>query len=316
MRGDEVLENVVLEVKSGSHLYGTNTPESDRDYMGIFMPPEEYVFGLKTVKEVDCSIKSKDKSGRNDKDAVDVKLYEFRHFVKLALANNPNILEVLFVGEDAIVSCTETGRELLKNRHLFPSRQSHKRFSAYARGQRHKMIMRGEHRESLLEAESVLSELIDHGNDKMVMAELSLEKGPFGRVKNHIQVGDLLIEPGVYVKKAYKMVKHRLDNATSRSTLMDKYGYDTKFASHLIRLLLENNRMLKTSELVFPLPEEERQTVLDIKLGKWDMEKVVKYSEELEAESDSLVLSSSLPANARYQDVESMVIRMMREHLL
>lgn len=53
-------ENIVLKVRTGSHLFGTNTPESDTDYEGVFMPPAEVVFGLGACREVDLGVKDKD----------------------------------------------------------------------------------------------------------------------------------------------------------------------------------------------------------------------------------------------------------------
>lgn len=34
-------KNKIFEVISGSHLYGTNIQESDKDYIGVFMPTED-----------------------------------------------------------------------------------------------------------------------------------------------------------------------------------------------------------------------------------------------------------------------------------
>ncbi len=44
-------DNKILEIKVGSHLYGTNTPTSDIDYSGIFLPNKALVFGFKGVEE-------------------------------------------------------------------------------------------------------------------------------------------------------------------------------------------------------------------------------------------------------------------------
>lgn len=50
----------ILEVITGSNLYGTNTPESDIDYAGIFIPTIDYYFGLKKVEEADFSTQIKE----------------------------------------------------------------------------------------------------------------------------------------------------------------------------------------------------------------------------------------------------------------
>ena len=96
-------ENLILEIKSGSNLYGTTTPISDLDYVGIFMPDLEHVYGLNKIEEVDLDLKDKDEHGKNTSDAIDKKRYEFRRFCKLALDNNPNILEILFVNQPNII---------------------------------------------------------------------------------------------------------------------------------------------------------------------------------------------------------------------
>jgi predicted nucleotidyltransferase len=43
-------------------------------------------------------------NGKNASDAVDFKMYELRNYVKLALQNNPNILELLFTNQATDVS--------------------------------------------------------------------------------------------------------------------------------------------------------------------------------------------------------------------
>jgi len=36
-------DNCIAIILTGSHLYGTSTPQSDMDYEGIFIEPPEYV---------------------------------------------------------------------------------------------------------------------------------------------------------------------------------------------------------------------------------------------------------------------------------
>ena len=50
------IKEEVLEIITGSNLYGTNTPESDKDYLGVFIPEAEFVFGFSKIEEVDFEI--------------------------------------------------------------------------------------------------------------------------------------------------------------------------------------------------------------------------------------------------------------------
>ena len=316
-------ENKILEIRSGSHLYGTNTPESDEDFVGIFMPPEEYVYGLKSVKEVEFDIKDKNKDGKNTADAIDRKLYEFRKFISLAQGNNPNIIEILFVDLDNTLFVNDYGIELLKHKHLFPSKLAAKKFVGYAHSQKHKMIIRRDHFNELRQGYKVLKDC----RDKAVMAEvynMGIEiEDPENASPDllffkkstgmHIHCGDICFEPGVYVKKARKMLKERLDKATNRSELVLKHGYDTKFASHLIRLLTEGISLLKDGELTFPLYNVEE--ILDIKKGKWTIEEIIQRADDLEAQLNNVLVDSTLPATPYFKDIEKLTIDMVKLHL-
>lgn len=53
MKEREIAEkNKILEIRSGSHLYGLNTENSDEDYIGIFLAPVEYHLGLQKVEQM------------------------------------------------------------------------------------------------------------------------------------------------------------------------------------------------------------------------------------------------------------------------
>ena len=139
---DMAEKNKILVIKTGSHLYGTNTPESDEDYVGVFIPDKEYVMGMKRVDEVDFSVVSKKDDGKNDKDAVDYKLYSLQKFMRLASENNPNILEMLFVNQENIISINDFGQRFLDNSSLFVHKGLKHKFTGYATSQKHKMVMR------------------------------------------------------------------------------------------------------------------------------------------------------------------------------
>ncbi len=304
--------NKILEVRIGSHLYGTNTPKSDEDFAGVFLPPIEYVFGLKSVKEVDLSVSDKNQEGKNTKDAVDRKLYEYRKFISLALQNNPNILEILYVNEPNIIYCNHYGRHLLSIKKLFLCSGLQKKFLGYAKAQKHKMIIRRDHYEDLKNGyeflqlcpdKMTMSQIID--NQKILRPFHLKEKG------FHVHCGDICFEPGVYVKKAKKMLKERLDKATSRIELVLKYGYDTKFGSHLIRLLKEGIEVLTTEHLEFPL--SYRQELLDIRNGAFEIKELIQYSEELERQYEEAIKKTHLPQVPNFKEIEAHTILAMRE---
>lgn len=108
---------------SGSHGYGMSTPKSDTDIRGCFIAPPEYVLGcLKTIEQVEVS-------------GEDTVIYELAKFVKLALACSPNIIELLFTGEENILFIDPAFETLRAHRHLFLSKKAKFTFSGYAMAQ-------------------------------------------------------------------------------------------------------------------------------------------------------------------------------------
>lgn len=308
---EQAEKNCILEIVNGSQLYGTSTPESDTDSIGIFMPPIEYILGFKKVEEVDLGTHSKDETGKNTKDAIDRKLYEFRKFLSLAQENNPNILEILFVPKQSILSINDYGSDLLSIKHLFPSKLCMKRFTGYAYSQKHKMVIKADHLNELHDA----YEFLELFEPKLTMGQVhdrAIELDPncktfWKKDSNiHIHCGDICFEPSVYVKKAEEILKERLDKATNRSESILKHGYCPKFGSHLIRLMYEGLDLLRNGELVFPLPQ--RQELLDIKQGKWKVEEILKLADELEKEIEAAEKSSKLPTTPYYKDIENFCI--------
>lgn len=305
-------DNAILKIRVGSHLFGTSTPESDEDYLGVFMPPEETVFGFQRCEEVDLGVKIKDDTGRNTKDAVDFKAHDYRKFVRLVVENNPNFLHAIFVNEENILFKDEDGfaRRLLSIRNKIPYKGAFQRFVCYADSQLHKMRIKPANYKALEEGLAIL----DESHDYKVIADLVqvTKKSPFrnqGKGK-HIWLGDLSIERGVFVKKARKMVRRRLNNATNRATLFTKYGYDLKFASNLIHLLMSGRELMETGTITFPL--SYAQDILEVKQGRYTIDEILEWAEQLREDARAAYNETKLQSRP-WSEAESFVISELRK---
>lgn len=219
-------KNLIFKAITGSKLYGTDTPKSDADYVGIFIPDKEYVLGMKVCEQVEFKSNPSDSGRRNTKDDVDMTIYSLPKFIKLCSQNNPNIVELLFVDDKHTLVTTPYWEEIKANTHLFISKKIQHTFLGYAHSQKQKVISRN----------------------------------PEGNRREYIE----------------------------------KFGYDVKFASHLIRLLVEGLELMNNGQLSFPITMN--RYIRDVKEGKFSLEQVLAKADELE----SLVLQSSVTSKLPY----------------
>ena len=315
MKKEIVEHNKILEIRVGSHLYGTSTPTSDEDFSGVFIPPKSYYFGLDKVEEADLSIVSRLENGRNAPDAIDRKFYELRKFVKLAMDNNPNIIEQLFVEEENIIFIRHQGRELLNNRHLFLHKGLEKRFKGYAISQKKKMFVK---RDNMLDIEAglrILQEMANDTNPKAYLAEhlVGLLGGigsPFKAHSDlHINIGDIHVQKNITFLKAIEQLENRVSKFSGRKEMVDEFGYDTKFGMHLIRLLLEGKELLETGTLNFPLKNVD--LLMGIRNGHYSLNEVDEMATEIEIEIDNMVEKSYLPSSPNYNEINTMLVEML-----
>ncbi len=133
MKRKEVESCTILLSLTGSRLYGIDNPESDYDYKGICIPPVQYFFGDSTFDQLESFV---------DPDCLypvltntDSQIYNLKKYVHLALLNNPNILELLWVAPEHYIVRTELADRLIGLRDLFLSTKVYYSYSGYAYAQ-------------------------------------------------------------------------------------------------------------------------------------------------------------------------------------
>jgi predicted nucleotidyltransferase len=147
--------------------------------------------------------------------------------------------------------------------------------------------------------------LLSKGNPNVLMA-LWLEPNYYIKVAD---AGQLLIDErdifvGRHVYKSFtgyaygqlhRMTHHAKQGhmGAKRKALMEKYGYDTKNAAHLIRLLRMGTEFLKDGEL--NVTREDASQLLEIKKGEWTLEQVKEEADRGFKLAEQAYLSSNLP---------------------
>jgi hypothetical protein len=80
-----------------------------------------------------------------------------------------------------------------------------------------------------------------------------------------------------------------------RPELEEMYGFDTKYAMHMLRLGFQGVELLTTGRLSLPMREPARSFLLDVRRGKVSEQECLTRAGELEQELTDLATASPLP---------------------
>lgn len=298
-------KNLILRMEVGSNLYGTATPASDRDYIGVFMPTEEYILGNKRCEQVEIRTNPSNSKKQNSSKDVDTVLYSLPKYLHLLAQNNPNILETLFVPKKNLLFHNEMGDKILNLAPIFISKKVKHTFLGYAFTQRKALTHKRERWLAIKDGLDYLGQLDSKGTE-VLPEQLDLvsslrEDQTWGKY-----------EKGQPVFLVRKLLEQEINAYGYRLDSIQKFGFDCKFASHLIRLLDEGLQLLTEGTLTFPLPSNN--LVRDIKLGKYTLDQVLKMAEEKEKLVEQAYLLSPLPNTPDLKAIDRVQIEMLKEH--
>lgn len=98
-----------------------------------------------------------------------------------------------------------------------------------------------------------------------------------------------------------------------RKQLVTKFGYDTKNASHCIRLLRQGIFFLRYG--IIEVQRRDAEELLEIKNGEWPIEKVQAEAEKLFAELKQAETDSFLPEQPNIKAAEKLLMRLLADYL-
>lgn len=97
-----------------------------------------------------------------------------------------------------------------------------------------------------------------------------------------------------------------------RSALEEQFGYDTKHAMHLVRLLRMGVEALRDGEIVVRRPDAEE--LLAIRAGAWEYDELVKYAEKMDTEvRDHWYKTTSLPKKPNIKFAAELLMKVQEE---
>lgn len=90
-----------------------------------------------------------------------------------------------------------------------------------------------------------------------------------------------------------------------RSEIVEKYGYDIKFAYHVVRLMNEVQQILEEGDLDL---ERNREQLKSIRRGEWKLEEIEELFQREEIGLEDLYKKSSLPYKPREPEIKDLLV--------
>lgn len=115
-----------------------------------------------------------------------------------------------------------------------------------------------------------------------------------------------------YASDQLKCLLNRRAKDTNRPELVEKFGYDTKYAMHMIRLLGEGKELIECGRITLPRPNAKE--LIAIRHGKYKLHEIAELARHLEAEAVDAQKHSPLPEKVNRAEISRRVARAYQEH--
>ena len=285
---------ILVKAQAGSHLFGTNTDLSDKDYKGVYLPTADQIL-LGSYSET-INKTTGDSNSKNSKDDIDIELYSLKKFLKMVSNGDTSALELLFTPENMIIEKDPLWDVILEYRDkLISSKVT--AMIGYARQQANKYGIKGSRMGELNNVIEVLKKhdknlgfngaKLKHAwneltNDLKDFEHVHIITLPINKNMKNIEVPALDILGKQFdhhcgfeyilniLKKVYKNFGQRAREAKKNG------GIDWKALSHAVRVSFQGIELLQTGKITLPLRPNERKIVKAVKSGELDYSKKVQ----------------------------------------
>jgi hypothetical protein len=299
----------IVKMIYGSHLYGTDTPDSDQDFKGVFMPSKEQILLGKIPKSLSEKTK-KDSTSKNSSEDIDSEMYSLHYFIHLACEGETVALDMLHAPDEMILEKSLIWDLIVQNRDKFYTKNL-KAFVGYARRQAAKYGIKGSR---LNDAKKVAKFLDDchftfskeyHPQviklkniwDDLPTGEHIFKLKPDENGVRYYEVCGRKLGETISIENAQSVVDGFVKSYGERARMAAaNEGIDWKSMSHALRAAMQVKQILTENTLTLPFKENEAAFLRLVKRGKLNYQKTVAPElEHLIEEVEALSLKSDLP---------------------
>lgn len=291
---------LVVKMLFGSHLYGTETKDSDTDYKGIYIPSAREIILHNYAKTITTG-RDKAACERNVSTDTDMELFSLDRYLELLMEGQTVAIDMLFAPDNMIVEQRNPvlWQDIKNRKHEFLTKNINA-FVGYAKQQAAKYGIKGSRLDALKRTMELLEKL--PANDKLSSYEqtlfslvsesndlVSLELTPLIEIVHlnqpnntllpHLHVCGRKVPFSSSVKIAKKIFGRILNEYGARAHKAHLAGgIDWKALSHAVRVNSEAQELLTTGIITFPC--QNRELLKQIKTGQLPYEQVAELIEQ------------------------------------
>lgn len=288
---------VILETVFGSMLYGTDTPTSDLDIKGIYIPGSKDIL-FQRVRDT-ISVKTKvDDSLKNSAGDTDRETFALHKYFKLLGIGETVAIELLFAPDRWIITNSYWWNEIRDNRHRLISKQING-FTAYCFKQAKKYGIKGSRVAVIRHVNNFLNEIgrnydptkvkLGHFAETIERFEMTLNNDfinlvdvpqASGNTVRFLEVCDRKLQYTASLAHALSTCERLLTEYGQRALMAESnQGIDWKALHHAVRVGEQAIELLETGYLTFPRPNADY--LKKIKAGELPYKTVAARIEEL-----------------------------------
>lgn len=272
----------VVAMEFGSHLYGLNTPNSDYDYQGIFVPSRrDWVLG-KAPKNIQFT--TGDGESRNTSDDVDISFTNIVKFIDDALKGEVFAIDMLHCKQP--IHSSVLWDYIIKHRKRFYSKGM-KAYIGYLKRQVHKYGVKGS-RMAELEVVFKSMDKLKHVDTPrvedlvLVLPYVDMEYVEYDHSEEQLYMLGKKFGLRAHLSEVYNSMSRIYENYGARAqAARDNDGVDWKAVSHALRAGYQQRDIFTLGDFEYPLRENE--FILAVKKGELD------FVTQVQPELDSLV---------------------------
>lgn len=115
-----------------------------------------------------------------------------------------------------------------------------------------------------------------------------------------------------YAYAQVSKIKNKVNASNEkRAKDIENFGYDLKFAYHIVRLLNEVEQILVEHDLDL---ERNREQLKSIRRGEWSLDQIMDYFSRKEADLETVYSNSTLPHSPDEEKIKELLLECLEHH--